>query len=194
MTRLKTFVSIYFTTIVRFWTNQLVMSIMGISIGLATIALGNTAVSVIGCVFSILLLCFLQYDNMFQLGERHHFKHVDSVRPGCALGFKIAILASFPMLLLILVGIFFQVVLQNATAVTVCKLIYYFLHGSYIQTHAFVASIGFFGEGTAVAACIEWMFYILYLFPAILAASIGYILGFHDRPLQTFFRVKHHSK
>lgn len=194
MKQLKMFWSRYSANIVRFWTNQLVMSILGISISLATIALDNFIVSVIGCVFSIGFLCFLQYDNTFQLGEKDHFRPADIERPKRTLGFKISLFASVPMFFLILIGIILQISLQDETATTVCKFIYYALHGSYIQLHVFLTSFEILTADSLAMQCVGWGFYLLYTVPAIFFSALGYFLGAIDRPLQTFIGLKHPNR
>lgn len=190
MTRLKEFVTTYLSYIVRFWTNQLVCSITGISVGLATIALNNLFVSIVGTVFSIGFICFLQYDNMFQLGEKHHYKHVSLSRPQKTLGLKISMLSSWPLFLLIAVGLVLQITsLEGAAAI--CKLLYYVLQGPYVQLHAFVTSAGILTADSLGSQCFGWVFYLLYTAPVVIVSAVGYLLGSLDRPLRTFFGFKH---
>ena len=175
----REFWNAYSRQTIRFWTNQIVMSILGISIGLATIALGIPAVSIIGCVFSIGLLCFLQYDNLFQLGEKHHYRAADAARPGKALGLKIALLGSCPLILFILIGMLVTLFLSDEAEV-VCKLIYYALHGSYLQLHTYFPKTNLMG----------WLVCLLFTLPALLSGTLGYLLGALDRPLHMMFSTK----
>lgn len=188
MKSLKNFFGLYSVNIIRFFTNQIVMSILGLSVGLATIYLDNLAVGIIGCVFSIGFLCFLQYDNTFQIGEKHHFRPMDANRPKKTLGFKIAALASVPLFLLILIGIFFEFILQNDDASAICKFIYYCLHGSYTQLHVYLTA---WISASALSAVLWWGLSLLYMLPAIFSSALGYLLGSLDRPLRTFFGFKH---
>ncbi len=190
MKQLKQFWSVYSRQIIRFWTNQLVMSFLGISIGLATIALDNLAMSIIGSVFSICFLCFLQYDNLFQLGLKVHYRSMDIAQPKRNLGLKISVLASLPLFILILLGVILQIT-QLESASMVFKFIYYALHGSYMQLHAFfTVQVGILSSSSIFMQCVGWLFYLLYTFPAIICSALGYVLGSKDRPLRTFFGIK----
>ena len=193
MTAFKTFWSNYSTNIVRFWTNQIVMSLLGISVGLATIALDNVMIAIGGCGFTIGLLCFMQYDNMFQLGEKHHFMHADVVRPAKSLGLKIAVLASTPLFLVVIIGFLFEVVFDHEGFVA-CNLIYCALHGSYIQTHAFVLSIPTADTADVILGVIRWSSLALYTLPAILFSALGYYFGSKDRTIRSLFGIKTSSE
>ena len=190
MHALKRFWSNYSTNIVRFWTNQIVMSLLGISVGLATIAFDNFALAFIGCFFTIGLLCVLQYDNMFQLGEKHHFMHSDTIRPGKGLGFKIALIGSIPLFILVIVGLLLEIVFENRDASTICNLIYYGLHGSYIQTHAFVSALPIFDTNEFTVGILRWSACAIYILPVIFCSGLGYFLGSKDIPLRSLFGIK----
>lgn len=176
---MKQFWNTYSRQIIRFWTNQIVMSILGISIGLATIGLGIDVVSIIGCVFSVGLLCFLQYDNLFQLGEKDHYRPADAARPAKTLGLKITLLGSCPLILLILIGILVTLFLSDDAEV-ICKLIYYALHGSYLQLHTYLPNTHVMG----------WLVCLLFTLPAIFSGTLGYLLGALDRPMLMIFSRK----
>lgn len=188
MKSLKAFWSSYSPNVVKFWTNQVVMSILGISVGLATIALDNLVFAVIGSVFTVGILCYLQYDNAFQLGLKDHYRPVDVKRPKRSLGLKIAFLGSLPLFLLTVLGLIFRLLsLESPSVVT--QLIYYAIHGSYIQTHAIV--MGAFQAATVLNGVLNWLFCLAYTLPVILFSSIGYLLGAADKPLRTFFGMKY---
>lgn len=180
MTRLKEFWSAYSRQVVRFFTNQLVMAFLGICVGLATIAFGNTVLAVIGCVFSVGFMCILQYDSMLQLGEKDHYRPADATRPAKTLGLKISLLGSCPLFLVILTGMLLCVFASDETE-AICKLIYYALNGSYLQLHSFLPNRDLIG----------WSVFLLATLPAIFSASLGYFLGAIDRPLRTFFGIRY---
>lgn len=187
MKRFQEFWNVYSRQIIRFFTNQLVMSILGISVGLSTIALGNKVISAIGCVLTIGLLCFLQYDGLFQLGEKHHYRPADAERPAKTLGLKITLLGSAPLFLIILIGLLLSF-FKSDSAQVVCMLIYYALHGSYLQLQTYFVlegSIGWLGGSAG------WLLCLLLTAPAILSGAIGYLLGAIDRPLRTFFGLRY---
>ena len=93
---LKTFFSENSRYIVKYFINQIIMSFLGLCIGLPTIILKNTVVSIIGCIFSIAMLCLLQYDFAFHLGEKHCYLPEDQQRPKKSLGIKIALVGTIP--------------------------------------------------------------------------------------------------
>ncbi len=190
MSRFTDFFKTYLSYIVRFWTNHLVCSITGISVGFATIALDNLTVAIVGTVFTISFVCFLQYDNMFQLGEKHHYKHVELSRPQKSLGLKLSLLASTPLFLLIAIGLVLQLVSAEGAA-TICKLIYYVLQGMYVQLHAIATSTDILTADSFGSQILGWLFYLLYTVPVIISCAIGYFLGAQDRPLRTLFGFKH---
>lgn len=190
MKKLKAFWSLYSVNLVKFWTNQIVMSILGISVGLATIALNHSAVALIGCVFTIGLLCYLQYDNAFQLGLKDHYRPIDVKRPKRVLGLKIALLGSVPLLLLSLLGMLFQVLYLDSPSV-ITQLLYYAIHGSYVQAHALIKSAEMFQTASLVNGILNWLLCMAYALPAILSATLGYILGAKDKPLRTYFGIKY---
>ena len=190
MNRLREFWSAYSRNIIRFWTNQLVMSFLGISVGLATIALKNEAVSALGSGLCIGILCFMQYDNLFQLGEKHHFRPADANRPAKSLGLKIALLGSCPLLLVILLGLLVSVVASDDVHV-IFMLIHIALHGSYLYPLTFLSVEGTIGW---LGGPLGWLVCLLFLLPEVLFAGLGYLLGSKDRPLRTFFGIRYGKK
>ena len=190
MNRLREFWSAYSRNIIRFWTNQLVMSFLGISVGLATIALKNEAVSALGSALCIGILCFMQYDNLFQLGEKHHFRPADANRPAKSLGLKIAVLGSCPRLLVILLGLLVSVVASDDVHV-IFMLIHIALHGSYLYPLTFLSVEGTIGW---LGGPLGWLVCLLFLLPEVLFAGLGYLLGSKDRPLRTFFGIRYGKK
>ena len=190
MRGLKAFWSAYSANLVKFWTNQIVMSILGISVGLATIALDNAPFAIIGCMFTVGLLCYLQYDNAFQLGLKDHYRPIDIKRPKRTLGLKIGLLGSVPLLILGLLGMLFQLVsLESPTVIT--QLIYYAIHGSYVQLHALIKSAELFQTASVLNGMLNWLLCLAYALPAVLCSAIGYLLGANDKPLRTYFGIKY---
>lgn len=190
MRSLKAFWSAYSANLVKFWTNQIVMSILGISVGLATIALDNTPFAIIGCVFTVGLLCYLQYDNAFQLGLKDHYRPIDVKRPKRTLGLKIGLLGSVPLVVFVVLGLLFQLTgLESPTVIT--QLIYYAIHGSYVQLHALIKSAELFQTASMMNGALNWLLCLAYVLPALLCSAIGYLLGADDKPLRTFLGLKY---
>ena len=186
MKRFREFWAANSRQVVRFWTNQIVMSILGISVGLATIGLGIPAVSIVGCVFTIGLLCFLQYDGLFQLGVKHHYRAADAARPAKTLGLKVTLLGSCPLFLIILIGLLLSLFASDSANV-ICMLIYYALHGSYLQLQTYFVVDGTIGW---LGGPYGWLVCLLLTLPAILSGTLGYLLGALDRPIHMIFSPK----
>ena len=166
------------------------MSILGISVGLATIALKNNAVAIIGCVFSIGLLCYLQYDNAFQLGLKDRYRPIDVKRPKRSLGLKLALLGSAPIFLICVLGMIFQIISLESPVVGI-QLVYYAFHGSYIQTHALIKSADLFQDASLLNGVLNWVLCLAYTIPVIVSMALGYFLGACDKPLRTLFGMKY---
>lgn len=178
--------------IARFFINQIVMSILGLSIGLATIALKNTVVAIIGCVFSVGMLCFLQYDFAFHLGEKHCYLPVDEEKPSKKLGYLIGIIGSVPTIVIIIIGLVFRLIFEKGT--TVVLLIYYFFNGTYVQLYALINELVSQMQDLVLSGCIMWGFCLIFTLPAIISSGIGYSLGAIDKPLRTVFGIKVNDK
>ena len=168
------------------------MSFLGLCIGLPTILLKNTVVSIIGCIFSIGMLCFLQYDFLFNLGEKHCFLPADQPRPKRNLGLKIALVGSIPTYLIIAIGLIFRLTMDKITVIPL--LVYYGLNGTYVQTYALINSLVGQMSDLVLSGCIMWGFCIVFTIPAIVSSSLGYYLGSIDKPLRSFFGIKTNIK
>ena len=190
MKNLRNFWSLHSYHLVSFWRNQIVMSILGISVGLATIALKNDVIAIFGCVFSIGLLCYLQYDNSFQLGLKDRYRPIDVKRPKRSLGLKLSLLGSAPLFLVCVLGLIFQIASLESPAVGT-QLVYYAIHGSYIQTHALIKSAELFQTASLLSDVVNWILCLAYTIPVIVSMTLGYYLGACDKPLRTFFGIKY---
>lgn len=188
MKKLREFWNSYSHILIRFWVNQIVMSVLGISVGLAILALNSTVVTVIGCVFCVGILCFLQYDLLFMFGESWFCKPKDIARPSRSLGLRIALLGYAPLALLCVIGFLLQLFSVGNGSVAV-KLIYYALHGSYMLLHSLLTTTVLNAE-SLFSQCMGWVCCLLYTIPVIGFCSLGFALGEKDKPLRSFFGIK----
>lgn len=172
----------------KFLINQIIMSFLGLCVGLPTIVLNVVPVSIIGCVFTVAMLCFLQYDFAFHLGEKHCYLPVDQVKPKSSLGLKIALAGSVPTFVIILVGLSFRLLFESATVVPL--LVYYGLNGTYVQLYALINAGISQMDNALLSGCIMWLFCLLFTAPGIISTSLGYYLGSKDKPLRTLFGIK----
>ena len=189
---LKTFFSENSRYIVKYFINQIIMSFLGLCIGLPTIILKNTVVSIIGCIFSIAMLCFLQYDFAFHLGEKHCYLPEDQQRPKKSLGIKIALVGTIPTFLVIFIGFIFRLTMEKVTVVPL--LIYYGLNGTYVQLYALINSGVGQMSNLVLSGCIMWGFCLLFTLPGILSCGLGYYLGSIDKPFRVLLGIRKEVK
>lgn len=174
--------------IAKYFINQIVMSFLGLCIGLPTMVLDILPISIIGCFFSVAMLCFLQYDFTFHLGEKHCYLPNDQVKPKKSLGLKIAIIGSIPTVIVIIIGIIFRLTIEKYA--TIPMLIYDGLNGTYVQLYAIVNAGVNKIPNLVLSGVIMWIVCLLFTLPGIISASLGYYLGSKDKPLRTVFGIK----
>ena len=187
MEKIKSFWEEHSSRIIRFWTNQIVMSVLGISVGLALIALDILPVTIIGAIFCIGILCFLQYDMFFMYGEAWFCKPTDVVRPPKSTGLLIALVGYLPTILLCVLGFVLQICGANDPS-AICKLIYYAIHGSYMTLHSILTTTVL--DTSFAMQCVGWVCCLLYTLPVIIFSALGFVLGMKDKPLRSFFGIK----
>jgi hypothetical protein len=71
------------------------------------------------------------------------------------------------------------------------QLIYYVIHGSYIQTHALIKSAELFQTASLLSDVLNWALCWAYTIPVIVSMTLGYYLGACDKPLRTFLGIKY---
>lgn len=175
---MRTFVNENSKTITKFVTNQIVMSLLGIMVGLAILSIeggdgkGMSAIALIGGVFCVGFLCFLQYDNMFFAGEHEGIRaRSENKKPDYAKGYIIALLSYSPTLIVGFVTMILSVAASdNATAVAL--FVYYAFQGSYISLYSLQGALGVFG------------YVAVTLLPVLIASGLGFIMGAKDLPIR----------
>ncbi len=162
--------------ITKFMLTHLVMSILGIMVGLAVLSIetqtsGFSMIAVIGGLFTVGFMCFMHYDDSFFFGVKEGIKvraeggKVDSLK-----GLKISVIAHIPVIVVALVVIGFQIFSSENTSIPM--LLYYFFQGSYIPWYALQQYVGVIGYVT------------LTMLPAIVAGGLGYAIGSKDKTLR----------
>lgn len=192
MKKIIEFFKTNFHYIAKYSVNKLVMSFFGIFVGLPTIYLNNMAVSIIASIVAICLLCFIEYDFMFQLGEKHCYLPIDQEKPAKTLGMKIGLCGSLISIVLIIIGLLFRVLYEKATGIVL--IIYLILNGTYIQPYALLKDVISIPNNEVLSGCICWCLCLVLLMPGILAATLGYYLGSIDKPLRTLLGIKVNRK
>lgn len=170
------FIKEHLNIITKYMLTHLVMSILGIMVGLAILSIedntnGFSAIALIASAFTIGFMCFMHYDDSFFFGVREGIKarsegtKVDSLK-----GLKIALAANIPLFVVAIIVICFQ--LFNPEDAAVPMLLFYFFQGSYIPFYALQQYVGVIG------------FVIITMIPAILASTLGYAIGSKDKTLR----------
>ena len=165
--------------IVKFILTHIVMSVLGIMVGLAVITIesdvqGISAIALIGSLFTIGFMCFMHYDDMFFVAVKEGIRArsegtvIDKLK-----GLKITLIAYSPVILVGLVAIITDLFFgdtENASAITL--LIYYAFQGSYLALYKLRIMLGVIG------------YVLITLIPAIVASSLGYYFGVQDKTLR----------
>ena len=169
---MKGFFSQYSYGMVKMLVNQLAISIFGGVLAMATSAAGNDTLTLVVSIFAILFYLFLIYTMTWEIGAKDKIS-VDvgkkTYRP--YVGFVMALIANIPNLIIALVftiGTTFASTNGNVAAVS--KLVAMVAEGMYFGAIS-VIKIG------GVALHQYWWTYFLMTVPAIIAATVAYLLG-----------------
>jgi hypothetical protein len=165
--------------IVKFFLTHIVMSILGIMVGLAVLSIegdvqGWSSIAIIGSVFTVGFMCFMHYDDSFFFGVKEGIRNrADGVKPDLFKGLKVALLAYIPIFIIAIVAIAVIVITPEGKDMTpVPMLLYYACQGSYLCMYALIDYIGLIG------------FILVTLLPAIIASTLGYAIGSKDKTLR----------
>jgi len=156
---------------------HIVMSILGIMVGLAVLSIEGeadsiSAIAIIGSVFTIGFMCFMHYDDMYFVGVKEGIRirseggNIDPLK-----GLKITLLAYSPVMLAGLIAIIMSLV-GSDDASGISLLIYYAFQGSFLGLYKIRVYLGVIG------------YVIITLLPAILVSSLGYYMGLKDKTLR----------
>jgi len=174
---MKKFLSENSDCIVKFIMTHIVMSILGIMVGLAVLSIEGeadsiSAIAIIGSVFTIGFMCFMHYDDMYFVGVKEGIRirseggNIDPLK-----GLKITLLAYSPVMLAGLIAIIMSLV-GSDDASGISLLIYYAFQGSFLGLYKIRVYLGVIG------------YVIITLLPAILVSSLGYYMGLKDKTLR----------
>ncbi len=181
----KQFVKENSSVIVKFLLTHVVMSILGIMVGLALLGIegdveGISAIAIIGSAFTIGFMCFMHYDDMYFVAvkegirERAEGKKLDLLK-----GLKITLIAYSPVIIVGFIAIAVNAFAGNVeNAAVVPMLIYYILQGSYLGLYKLRLFFGLTG------------YILITLMPALVAGTLAYALGLKDKTLRGLFGMK----
>lgn len=162
--------------ITKFMLTHLVMSILGIMVGLAVLSIegditGFSTIAIISGVFTVGFMCFMHYDDSFFFGVKEGIRvRAEGGKIDTLKGLKISLIAHIPVIIVGLVVIAFQ--LFNSENASISMLLYYFFQGSYIPFYALQLYVGVIG------------YIIITLIPGIVAGALGYAIGSKDKTLR----------
>ena len=168
--------------IFKFMTTHLVMSILGIMVGLAILTLeegsgGFSAIALASSLFTVGFLCFMHYDDSFFAGVKEGIKHrAEGTRPDVFKGFKIALIGYSPVIIIgVIVIIFILATPVGEDNTPIPLLLFYACQGSFLCLYKLLDYIGVIG------------YVIVTLLPAIIASTLGYAIGCKDKTLRGMF-------
>lgn len=168
--------------IVKFILTHVVMSLLGIMVGLAVIVIGGatSTITIISSAFTIGFMCFMHYDDMYFFAVKEGIRlRADGEKIDVFKGLKITLIAYSPVLLVGIVTIIIDLVaggVENASPIAL--LVYYIMQGSYLTLYGVREAIGVTG------------YVIVTLLPAIIVSSLGYALGVKDKTLRGIFGMQ----
>lgn len=165
--------------IVKFMMTHLVMSILGIMVGLAVLTLedgsgGFSGIAIVASLFTIGFLCFMHYDDSFFAGVKEGIKHrAEGSKPDAFKGLKIALIGYMPV---ILIGIAVIMVIVATPAgedqTPIPLLLFYACQGSFLSLYNLSKYVGIIG------------YVIITLLPSVIASFLGYAIGCKDKTLR----------
>ncbi len=181
---MKRFCSENSPIIVKFILTHIVMSLLGIMVGLAVIVIGGptSALTIVSSIFTIGFLCFMHYDDMYFYAVKEGIRlRAEGKKIDVFKGLKVTLIAYSPVILVGIVAIIIDLAaggVENASPIAL--LVYYIMQGSYLTLYGVREAIGVTG------------YVIVTLLPAIIVSSLGYAFGVQDKTLRGIlgFQVK----
>ena len=163
--------------IVKFMLTHIVMSVLGIMVGLAILSMegtanGFTSIAVIGGIFTVGYMCFMHYDDMFFIAVKEGIRlRSEGGKADVFKGLKISLIAYTPVLLIGITAFLFNI-FGSESASAISLLCYHAVQGSFIPFYAALNYLGVIG------------YVLVTLVPAIVASSLGYAIGVQDKTLR----------
>lgn len=168
--------------IIKFMMTHLVMSVLGIMVGLAVLTLedgdgGFSLIAIIAGAFTVGFLCFMHYDDSFFAGVKEGIRHrADGTKPDAFKGLKIALIGYLPV---IIIGMVVLIVIwatpKGEDQTVIPLLLFYACQGSFLSLYKLIDFIGITG------------FVIVTLLPSIISSFLGYAIGSKDKTLRGMF-------
>lgn len=168
----------------KFFVTHIVMSVLGIMIGLAVLAFeddqaqGMSLLAIIGSIFTIGFMCFMHYDDMYFIAGREGIRErADNIKPDKLKGLKITLFAYAPTLIVALISvILYLTTSDNVSAVGM--LFYYAFQGSFLALYKLRELWGY------------PIYVAVTLLPAVISSVLGYAMGYSDKTLRGLMGMK----
>ena len=181
---MKWFYSENSKAITKFIVTHIVMSVLGIMVGLAVLAFeddkaeGMSLLAVIGSVFTIGFMCFMHYDDMYFIAGREGIRErAENIKPDRLKGLKITLFAYAPTLAVALISVILHFAASDSVS-AVGMLFYYAFQGSFLALYKLREMWGY------------PVYVAVTLLPAIISSVLGYAMGYHDKTLRGLFGMK----
>lgn len=184
---MKRFITENSSILVKFIITHIVMSVLGIMVGLAVLSIegeadGISAIAIIGSIFTIGFMCFMHYDDMYFYAVKEGIRlRAENEAIDIWKGLKLTLVAYSPVILSGVAAVVVDITAADVNdASPIALLIYYALQGSFLGLYKLRVTFGVTG------------YVILTLLPAIIASTLGYILGIKDKTIRGLigFKVK----
>lgn len=183
---MKQFISDNSTALKKFFVTHIVMSLLGIMLGLAILAYEGesssiSALAIIGSAFTIGFMCFLHYDDMYFIGAKAAVgAHKTEEKPSVSRGIKVTLLAYSPVILIGVVTSVLDIATNHGEPATYALFVYYAVQGSYLALYKMRVAWG-------VTAYV-----VITLIPAFAASVLGYYMGLKEKTIRGLlgFKVK----
>lgn len=166
-------------SIVKFMLTHLVMSLLGLMVGLAILTFENdvagiSSIALIASAFTIGLMCFMHYDDSFFCAVKEGIQLRGEGRKANPLkGLYIALIGYAPVILIGLIAIGIVVFTpEGKDANPIPLLLFYFCQGSFLCLYKLIDYIGIIG------------YIIVTLLPALISSGLGYAIGSQDKTLR----------
>ncbi len=183
---MKQFIRDNSAAIKKFIVTHIVMSLLGIMLGLAIMSFEGesqsiSALAVIGSAFTIGFMCFLHYDDMYFVGAKVAVgARKGDEKPSAMRGVKITLLAYSPVLLVGLITSVLDIATSSGEPAAKALFVYYAVQGSFLALYKIRIALG-------VTAYV-----VITLIPAFVASVLGYYMGLKEKTIRGLlgFKVK----
>ncbi|MBR5746581.1 MAG: hypothetical protein IKX92_04920 [Clostridia bacterium] len=183
---MKRFIADNSAALKKFILTHIVMSLLGIMLGLAILAFEGesesiSALAIIGSVFTVGFMCFLHYDDMYFVGAKIAVgSHNEEEKKSVARGVKITLLAYSPVIFVGVLTSVLDIATNHGEPATKALFVYYAVQGSYLALYKLRVAWG------------VTVYVVLTLIPAFVASVLGYYMGLKEKTLRGLlgFKVK----